>query len=66
MSDLRLLRAKECARKLGHSQPTWWAWVKSGRAPAGTKISPRETVWRSDEIDELIERLVPRREVSNA
>jgi len=63
---LHLLRAKQCASRMGHSVTTWWSWVREGRAPAGTKISPKETVWRSDEIEELIERLVPRQEVRNA
>lgn len=35
---------------------TWWAGVKSGRYPAGIKISPRCTAWRVEHIRALIER----------
>jgi len=29
------------------SDSTWWAWVKSGKAPAPIKLSAGVTVWRS-------------------
>lgn len=29
---------------------TWWAWVKSGRAPKPIKLGPCMTVWRAEEI----------------
>lgn len=32
----------------------WWGGVKSGRYPAGVKLSPGVTVWRVDEIKALI------------
>lgn len=57
----RLLRAKQCAEMMGFSVPTWWVWVRSGKAPAGTALSESMTVWRSDEIEELIDKLVPRK-----
>lgn len=63
---LCLLRAKECARRLGVSLPTWWKWVKDGKAPGGTEISQGITAWRSDEVTEFINRLVPRQEASHA
>ena len=59
--SIRLLRARQCAEIMGFSLPTWWAWVKSGRAPAGTSISASLTVWRSDDIEALIDSLVPRK-----
>lgn len=35
----------------------WWAGVKSGKYPAGIKLSERCTVWRVEDIKALIERL---------
>lgn len=34
---------------------TWWAGVKSGRFPKPTKLGPKTTVWRVEDIRELIE-----------
>ncbi|WP_347988384.1 AlpA family phage regulatory protein [Methylomonas sp. AM2-LC] len=39
------------------SKSTWWAGVKSGRFPAPIKLGPRITVWRVEDIRELIIRL---------
>jgi len=36
------------------SKSTWWAGVKSGRYPCPIKLGPRITVWRADDIRELI------------
>jgi prophage regulatory protein len=33
---------------------TWWNGVRSGRYPAGVKMSTRMTVWRVEEIKALI------------
>jgi prophage regulatory protein len=38
------------------SKSTWWAGVKSGRYPAGVKLSARVTAWRVENILSLIER----------
>jgi prophage regulatory protein len=38
------------------SKSTWWAGVKSGRYPAGVKLSARVTAWRVETILSLIER----------
>jgi prophage regulatory protein len=35
---------------------TWWAGVKSGRFPRPLKLGPRITVWRAEEIHELIDK----------
>ena len=32
----------------GHS--TWWAWIKVGKAPAGTKPSPHITARRVEQL----------------
>lgn len=35
---------------------TWWEGVKSGRYPQPLKLSPRVTVWRTEDIQKLIQR----------
>lgn len=37
------------------SKSTWWAGVRSGRYPAGHKLSQRVTAWRVEDIRALIE-----------
>ena len=32
------------------SRSTWFSWIKAGKAPAGTKLSPRITAWHVDAI----------------
>jgi prophage regulatory protein len=44
---------------------TWWAWVKSGRAPKPLKLGPGMTVWRAEEIHALIARLAAEAEASS-
>jgi predicted DNA-binding transcriptional regulator AlpA len=58
---LTLLRAKDCAKAASVCDATWWAWVREGLAPQGHKISQQITVWRSDEVEEFLNHLVPRR-----
>jgi prophage regulatory protein len=35
---------------------TWWAGVKSGRFPKPVKLGPRTTVWKVEDIRDLIEK----------
>lgn len=37
------------------SPSTWWQGVKDGRFPKPTKLGPRTTVWRAEDIWRLIE-----------
>lgn len=37
------------------SKSTWWAGVKTGRFPKPIKLGPRLTVWRVEDIRQLIE-----------
>jgi len=39
------------------SKSAWWAGVKSGRFPAAIKLGHRTTLWRVEDIHELIGRL---------
>ena len=38
----------------------WWAGVKKGRFPQPIKLSPRCTVWRAEDIRDLIIKLSER------
>jgi len=51
------LRAKEVAALLGIGVSSWWAWVKTGKAPQSIKLGSRTTVWRVSEIMALVARL---------
>ncbi|MGB7194885.1 MAG: AlpA family phage regulatory protein [Collimonas pratensis] len=37
------------------SKSTWWAGVKTGRFPAGVKLSERVTAWKVDDIRALLQ-----------
>lgn len=39
------------------SPSSWWTGIRSGRYPQPVKLGPRTTVWRANEIYELIEKL---------
>ena len=39
------------------SKSSWWQGVSSGRYPAPIKLSPKVTVWRVEDIREMIARL---------
>ena len=41
------------------SKSTWWAGVKDGRFPKPIKLGPRVTVWRVEDILQLLEHGVP-------
>lgn len=36
------------------SRSTWWAWVKSGKAPPSRKLGPKMTAWKVEDIRALI------------
>lgn len=58
--SLQLMSAKQCAAALSISIPTWWALVKDGKAPKKHQISTNRVAWRSDDIEDLINRIAPR------
>lgn len=51
------LRDKQVLLRMPISRAAWWLGVKEGRYPAGIKLSPRITVWKSSDIDQLIHTL---------
>jgi predicted DNA-binding transcriptional regulator AlpA len=61
------LRLKDIIRPNGPipvGKSTWWAGVKNGRFPKGYKLGPGTTVWRCQDIRDLIERTAATRDSS--
>ncbi len=38
------------------SKSTWWAGIKTGKFPAGVKLSERVTAWRTEDVLALIKK----------
>jgi len=49
------LRLKQVLLLIPISKSAWWAGVKEGRFPASIKLSARTTVWRAEDIFNLVE-----------
>jgi prophage regulatory protein len=54
--DERLIRLTQVLELIPIARSTWWAWVKSGKAPAPVKVSAGVTCWRRSEVLEMIDR----------
>lgn len=39
------------------SAASWWAGCASGKFPKGIKIGPKTTVWKAEDIKQLIDKL---------
>lgn len=50
-----LLRLPLVLALVGVSASTWWAGVRSGRFPAGVKVTERCTAWRAEDITALMQ-----------
>ncbi|HEC15737.1 MAG TPA: AlpA family phage regulatory protein [Sedimenticola sp.] len=57
LPDTGFLRIHQVLRFIPVGKSTWWLGVRSGRYPAPIKLGPRTTVWRAEDIRELIERI---------
>ena len=55
---MKFLRIKDVVEKTGLGKSTIWLWAGDGRFPKPKKISPRVTVWLSDELDLWLEKQV--------
>ncbi len=53
----RLYRLKDVLQLIPISKSSWFAGIKTGRYPAGHKLSERTTVWRESELRSLIDSL---------
>lgn len=52
-----LYRLKQVLERIPVSKSSWFAGIKAGRYPHGLNLGPRTTVWRSEDIDRLINSL---------
>lgn len=54
-TSVSLYRLPQVLTRIPVSRSAWFAGIQSGRYPRGRSLGPRTTVWRSDEIDQLID-----------
>jgi prophage regulatory protein len=54
-SQVRLYRLRQVLERIPVSRSAWYDGVSNGRYPRGYSLGPRTTVWRSDDIDHIIE-----------
>jgi len=53
-SNIRLYRLPQVLERIPVSRSSWFAGIQSGRYPKGYSLGMRTTVWRSDEIDQIV------------
>lgn len=56
-AEVRLYRLPDVLARIPVSRSSWFAGIQIGRYPRGHHLGPRTTVWRSDDIDRLIQSL---------
>ncbi len=54
MSAVNLYRLPQVLKRIPVSRSSWFAGIHTGRFPRGYNIGPRTTVWKSDEIDQVV------------
>jgi prophage regulatory protein len=54
LPETGFLRLPEVLRFIPVSKTTWWNGVKSGRFPKSIKLGSAITVWKAEDIRELI------------
>jgi predicted DNA-binding transcriptional regulator AlpA len=65
-ANIGFYRVTQILQLIPIGKSTWWAWVNSGRAPAGLKLSQSVTAWRKDDIHLFIEKLANECPATNA
>lgn len=61
-TNVALYRLPQVLARIPVSRSAWFAGVRSGRYPHGFSLGPRTTVWRSDDIDAIIQGLLGERD----
>ena len=59
-SGISLYRLKQVLTRIPISRSAWFAGVQTGRYPRSYSLGPRTTVWRSDDIDQVVASLTSR------
>lgn len=57
LTNLGFLRISQILELIPIGKSTWWAGVKNGRFPKPIKFGPNTTVWRIQDIEDLIKTL---------
>ena len=55
LNSRKTLRARGVAAYYGIGVATVWRWAKEGKLPKGTRLSPRVTVWRIEDLERLLD-----------
>ena len=56
-SPERLYRLKDVLRLIPISKSSWFAGIKTGKYPAGYKLSARTVVWKESQLKAIIDNL---------
>jgi len=51
------MRLPEVLRIIPISKTAWWEGIREGRYPAGIKLAPRTTAWKTSDIRKLCDEL---------
>ncbi|MHB8743680.1 MAG: helix-turn-helix transcriptional regulator [Sulfuricaulis sp.] len=54
MTELRIVRVAEAARRLGVNRSTLWRWVASGIMPPPLKLGPAARGWKAETLERWI------------
>lgn len=54
MSELRIVRVAEAARRLGVNRSTLWRWVKDGLMPQPIHLGPAVRGWNQSDLERWI------------
>jgi predicted DNA-binding transcriptional regulator AlpA len=57
LPETGFIRLPQILKLIPVSESTWWAGVASGRFPKQCKPTPRTSVWRCEDIRQLIEEI---------
>ena len=52
-----LIRLPQVLQIFPIGRSSWWNWVATGKAPKGIKLGAKTTVWRSSDIQKLLDDL---------
>lgn len=50
---ISFMRLPAILNELSVSRPTFYRWIKQGRAPCPIRVGPRLSLWRRDDIEGL-------------
>ena len=56
LPDTGFVRLPQILSLIPISRSAWWAGIREGKFPQGIKLGSKTTVWRAEDIRNLIER----------